>query len=783
MLASKEFSPRELARELGRDETDVSRRLRRLERAGLVVGEWRRVAGRNVRVYRLAGGRLCLRVTSSGVTLDTSAGVEPEALAKKVTTTLSPPKPPPAFTGRARELRMLSGINSGLGVVVGLPGIGKTSLLAKFASEEDRPTAWYTFTGLEDLRILAWKLSLYLSLLGDKRLFEVVESGGFDVGLLSKTLAESMDKYGMILVLDDYHRVTDKMISLLVSETAQKLKSAVIVIASRRRPTGLLASVPGSTMLSLSGLSTAEAREALSKMGVEVDPKSFSALYTITRGHPLLLRMFAELAAKNGVKDAVRLLQRQRLDRIWRSIIETLPPCEAEVLDILAELGQPAPAGLVKELCTCHSPGIALYRLVDSGFVDETSRGYTARELVLRLKPRRPPRRDLLVRAGDWFLSHGAPEDFVAALGFYTRAGNEKRIVKLIRRRMESIGIEMTVVSEAYGRKLLEALERAKKPYTRAYILSELARTMRDQGRFKESYSMLNEAHRIALQYRDKHLLFAIISLKLWFYPLLLSVEEAESLIEEAEKIVASTNIKPALLSVYYSNLARYYGHRGRVEKVLEAVEAELEADKMVGNRYELARSRAHYAIALAMNGRVEEAIREAEEALGLVYFDAPSSLVALIRWILAELYTRADMWREAYKNATEAYMLFKSTQRHEGVIETLGLRILAFINMGARRAAYRNARRLVEYVENNLGTWRSNPLAGLAAVAAYAAAGRDYTGLVEQIIKGIRESNARIPLVEFEPYIKALQSTGAIDVVEKLEKYVHESERQATGL
>ena len=89
VLSVRDSYPREISLITGRDETDVSRRLRRLERAGLVEGYWRRLAGRNVRVYRLRARAVSFRFEDGRVIVEIGgSGSHTRGVA------LPPPSPP-----------------------------------------------------------------------------------------------------------------------------------------------------------------------------------------------------------------------------------------------------------------------------------------------------------------------------------------------------------------------------------------------------------------------------------------------------------------------------------------------------------------------------------------------------------------------------------------------------------------------------------------------------------------------------------------------------------------
>ncbi|BEP17318.1 hypothetical protein PYJP_06700 [Pyrofollis japonicus] len=773
VLSSGEFNPRELARLLGRDETDVSRRLRRLERMGLVSAEWRRVSGRNIRVYKLRGSRLCLRISKKGVGIESGGeGVDPAALARRLGPVLAPPRSSSWFVGREKELAVLESSPPGLLVVVGLPGSGKTSLLATHASKLKSPVAWYTVTGYESLTQLLWRISLFAASLGDTSLYERLGAGDIGVGEAARLLADILDKYGAVLVLDDFHRVSDKHIAMLVAEAAPMLTEARIIVASRRKPTSLLAEVPGAQVLSLGGLSPREARELLARLGVELDAPRLSMLYAATQGYPLLLKLFAELAASKGVDEALRLLHERRLGtQFWDSIVAGLSASERQVLELLVDLEIPVPAELVADTCSCKAPVAALYRLLDLGLVTEAGGGYVVRDIVLRTRPRRP-RLSSLLGAGEWFVKRPRPDHIVAALHLFRRAGDERKIVRTIRTRIARIGHEMALVRDTYGRELEEALESTRSDYARAYLLAELALVARERGDYDGSLELLRKAWMLTRMYRDSCLLLNIVGHLLWHYPLKLGGGEAEELLREAEKILGNSREDPCLLGamdVYYSNLARYYAMRGEVGEALSAIRLGLSVAEKRGNPREVAFSRAQLALVLGMMGRLEEAIAEAEEALGRLLLDAPEPLLARVKWILAELYLRAGNIHGAYRYAYEAREAFMKQGHYSSATSTMAVEVLSLIKMGSYSTAYRVAKELKSIVEEKIGSWNGSELDGLAVAAAYQLAGRDARRFAEELIEARRKRAVAVSPIDAAPYIEALRAAGLDSVADRL--------------
>ena len=129
VLSSGDSYPREISMLTGIEESDVSRRLRRLERAGLVEGYWGRISGKNVRFYRLS--TTDINISISGGKVNLVIGTEEHDIVP-----LQPVSPPPhgKVVGREEELSRLASTNKPVIHVWGPPGIGKTSLVSYYVA-------------------------------------------------------------------------------------------------------------------------------------------------------------------------------------------------------------------------------------------------------------------------------------------------------------------------------------------------------------------------------------------------------------------------------------------------------------------------------------------------------------------------------------------------------------------------------------------------------------------------------------------------------------------------
>ncbi|MGQ0535159.1 MAG: hypothetical protein ACT4PT_03705, partial [Methanobacteriota archaeon] len=167
LLAVEPTYPRKVGDLLSLSETEVARRLKHMESLGLVASSWQYI-GKNVKLYRLVASSVSLRFTAGGLRMELSTG-NAKATTEVLTPFLMSVPVPTEFVGRSRELSTLA--DGGRVVIVeGLPGIGKTSLVAQFAHEsaKTRSVFWHSFRGVESLTWLANRCAVFLAQHGDR---------------------------------------------------------------------------------------------------------------------------------------------------------------------------------------------------------------------------------------------------------------------------------------------------------------------------------------------------------------------------------------------------------------------------------------------------------------------------------------------------------------------------------------------------------------------------------------------------------------------------------------
>jgi DNA-binding winged helix-turn-helix (wHTH) protein len=310
------------------------------------------------------------------------------------------------FVGREEALARLrdaftqaaSG-ESALALVTGAPGIGKTRLVERFASEADRqgalvltgharegegvPALWLwaqvlrglvAHTGAAEAGAIAAASSEFADLIPElardpaaaaESAHRTPEQNRFLLfESVSRVLATASRKRPLVVVLEDLHWAGSASLRLLEHLLFETSRAALLVIATLRDTPGegsedleralpILRQSPRSLEIALRGFSRGEVSRLLEiVLGRPGPPDLISVLFSRSEGVPLLLREALRLLADRGDlqrPDGVRRwsvsLPAQALDLIRRPLARLSAPC-TDVLAAASALGREFPLAL-----------------------------------------------------------------------------------------------------------------------------------------------------------------------------------------------------------------------------------------------------------------------------------------------------------------------------------------------------------------------------------------------------------------------------------------------------
>lgn len=687
LLSTGEYNTREIARILGRDETDVSRRLSKMRSLGLVESYWARVAGRNVKLYRLKGKRLVIDLSAGGVSIEVSG--KPRAsysISIRRGGCLRPHSPPSLFVGREKELAELERSQASIVVITGLPGVGKTSLASKYYEDyEGGPKYWYSMSGLDYLDFFVKKMMLCLaSETGNEELVNMIRDR-IDYPEAAERMAETLNRLKALLVIDDYHKHRDKRIAEFLAHVAQRISGGKLFIVSRTVPKGL--PMDRAKVLRLEGLPPLEAYKLVKEKGVTIDRKAFVEVYIATQGHPGLLNLLSSIAIEKGMGKALTLLAGGSMtEKIWKAVSEYLGDVERKIVSYMLCFDEPIPHEILEGVAPAKNLERSLETLEDKHIVKKTGHLYEVTGLLRAIaagamKDRRRYCRHVFRKAGDYYLAQGSVEDFFKALRYYALSGYSKGVISAIRYRLRSISYRILDYIESYGA-LLEEIESQVDDYiARSYVAHELGVVAFNRGEYRKALNYFKLSLNIAERIRDHY----IVSLVLSRYPLFAEVgligekEAVEAALSSLKLIKGLDGVEAADAEFgVYANLARLYYSMGRLEEAYRNVLAELRAAEKHSDPFYKAIARFH--VAIVRRARGEESTEDLLESYSLFKLSGLKNHAALAATVLARILLERGEAGKAWKYAQESIKAFEAAGNRLSLCEALGIGLVALM-------------------------------------------------------------------------------------------------------
>ena len=391
--------PREIAKILSKDESEISRRLKALEKLGLVKGEWHRIGNKNVKIYRSLVGKLSIVFDSSGAKIIIENNPDGKVNSMDLVKALEGINEIPDtkfFVGRRQELNLMLNTDKSTIVIWGIAGSGKTYLAAKYAKLLGRPTLWYSSTSISNVNHFIWRIALFLSKLGERKTSEMIVSSTnkVELALIIDMLINCLEKVGALIVIDDYHVINDKKLKAVISYFADKFRKAKLLIVSRKRPIGLPYNEGKILEMPLKGLEPNDAKELFKLHNVSLKPETIAKVLQITNSYPALLVMYAELI-KNIGEDKVwdKTVKQNVVKYLIREIYETLTNTERSIIKALMIFEDAVPPQVITKVIGKQNIEHALASLLDKGLVETIGTRYRAHNILRLLFPRTSERK------------------------------------------------------------------------------------------------------------------------------------------------------------------------------------------------------------------------------------------------------------------------------------------------------------------------------------------------------------------------------------------------------
>ena len=296
MLKAGPSYPRRLSYLVGIDESHVSERLKKLEKAGFLEAKWARIykgnGYANVRQYSLKSDKIILSFTPSGVEVKIE-NIDEKNISVAIPYYNSEIPKVSTFVGREAELRFLQN-TPGMKVVWGIAGIGKTTLVSMHALRLNVPVFWHQVKQVDSLSYVLSKLAVFLNLQGRSLLLDLINSNVNDERALLETALNEMSESNALFVFDDFQRSMDSGIHELLSSMAERGINSVVITRQKLH-------FPNSFDLKVEGLSVKDSAELMKKLGCNPSKEIISK----THGHPLLINLGC-MADKPAIDDFIK---------------------------------------------------------------------------------------------------------------------------------------------------------------------------------------------------------------------------------------------------------------------------------------------------------------------------------------------------------------------------------------------------------------------------------------------------------------------------------------------
>ncbi len=449
--------PRKIGDLLSLAETEVARRLRQMEKLDLVSSQWSYI-GKNVKLYQLVTERIEITIGAEGIRADLHERDTGRVVSAGIHRLVMHLPAPEEFVGRHAEMAALQGVHPVV-LVEGMPGIGKTSLLASFARARGSDAVfWHSFRGVESLNWLANRLGLFLAQHGHPQLLEAVERGA-ETADKRNLLLEAMDLEELTIVLDDVHRVEDPIVRDFLADAVNHVRRGRLVVGARERPPHN-PSASNIRLIEMRGLEDEAVSEFLQRKELTVPEDLLPRLRDEVGGHPLALNLFVE-AVKSAGGDVEAFLdgvpERDLEEYLLQEIYGRLEDDERRVLGLASLFRGTFTHEDILALSSRNPHGVLL-RLRRRLLVQALDQEYAVHEIIrnffynlLQDKPR------LHAKLADHYLAAGTLEGRLEALHHLLIAGQRNRVLKLLEENLDLR--EFDLIDAGYQNLYMKTLE------------------------------------------------------------------------------------------------------------------------------------------------------------------------------------------------------------------------------------------------------------------------------------------------------------------------------------
>jgi len=566
-----------------------------------------------------------------------------------------------AFFGRETELDNICALldaRSSCLLVPGIAGIGKTALAGKVIEQytHRRNLLYHRCQDWEGSRAFLEACSEWLSTIGDDDLSDYIHATAVPQSSVAVNLIiGALEEIPSLIVIDDLHKVNDDALFAIIRGLSQRMgdvQECGLVMFSRsfravvplKDPEGNISAL----VLPLDGLDQSASRNLLTTMP-DIDMSAFLHIYTLSRGHPLILQLINRGSVGSTFHDSLETF-------VDEEIFSRLSGAEKRVLGAIAIYREPMP---LDALSNHEIETDLLDDLVEKGLARQVdSENYDVHDLV----------REFLLRTFDsaiattlhaaacaWYRKRlDVPEQQLEYIYHLVNSGDTDSLGDML----EKNGRSLIRSGHMELLPLLSQLDKSHfKPQTWAMILEMRGDILSLQGRWADAESEYEEALPLVLNPPDVSL---EIQGRLLSSKADLAVQRGESdsaleLHRQALQLFIDTGDAKGAARTY-ANMGYIFRHRKDTKRALEVygnVEELLKAEEDP----ELVEVRIKLASALLEMGEIDRAREHALTSYEETENSENIGLHARSRAVLGRFYARTgdpDLALHHYSEALE---------------------------------------------------------------------------------------------------------------------------------
>ena len=290
-----------------------------------------------------------------------------------------------AFFGRETELENICALldaRSSCLLVPGIAGIGKTALAGKVIEQytHRRNLLYHRCQDWEGSRAFLEACAEWLSTVGDDDLSDYIQATAVPQSSVAVNLIiGALEELPSLIVIDDLHKVNDDALFAIIRGLSQRMEDVqecgLVMFSRSFRAVVPLKDAEGNIsalVLPLEGLDQSASRNLLTTMP-DMDMSTFLHIYTLSRGHPLILQLINRGSVGSTFHDTLETF-------VEEEIFSRLSGSEKRVLGAIAIYREPMP---LEALSNHEIETDLLDDLVEKGLARQVdSENYDVHDLV-----------------------------------------------------------------------------------------------------------------------------------------------------------------------------------------------------------------------------------------------------------------------------------------------------------------------------------------------------------------------------------------------------------------